>query len=173
MIVEPVDLATVRQRLGIVSGHRDSEIQSLITAAREQVETLSHTVIALREVVIEAECFINPQPISIKPARSIIRVTWLDENGVRIEQPSNQFRISGLFRSQKIVALPSLIPNFSGSEIQYTVTAGYGGDQSEQCPNALIQAIISLVGFWFDNSKVEGDLPTQVMTLCQPFRSMI
>lgn len=167
---EPVTLEEAKDRLGIRTAVRDAEITRLISAAREHVEDLSGHLLVRRPVEIVG----TVSPVGIKPVRLHVEPVWGVTSFEVVERDGSATAVAG------VLALGGMMYPPDGGAwpvstygFKATVDAGYDGDPPEQ----LIQALLLLVGHWFENHEavVVGtsgfELPLGVKALCQNFRA--
>ena len=173
-MAEPVDVATAKGRLGIASNHRDTEIEMLISAAREEIEDLSGHILMRRDVFealprVEEPCF----EVCAWPVREIKRLIYVDDAGEEQEIAGADLRKVNSMRPVRIgplvnASLPTDIHNHV-----IVVTAGYLGDEAEPYPPKLIQALLVLVGLWFEDHEGQKPIPQQVRDVCASARAWL
>ncbi len=175
---EPVTLAEAKGHLGVRNDFRDGEISRLIVAARERVEGYSGRALKRREVTETFDGFRSATgaPIALKlgPVHSVDSIAYMSGDGLVLHPPGgvvmefdNSFRL--LSRGDGWPVVPS------GTPVQVRYTAGFGGEGAA-VPQMLVQAMLLLVGLWFENHEgaVVGrsavELPEGVKSLCRDFR---
>lgn len=170
-----VPLAEVKARLGIRSNHRDAELERLLAAAQGQVEDYSGRLLTRRLYTQHCRRFEPGEPIDIwvYPVHEIEALTYQDPSGAAV--PLADARLfapeGGLARVFPAVgaAWPAV---GTPADIQLKVDAGYEDD----VPPQLVQAVLLLVGHWFENHEavVVGtsavELPMGVRDICEQFR---
>lgn len=177
-LVEPISVADAKKRLGIRNDQRDDEIAALIAAARGQIEDYSGRLLVRRSHQINGTgpFMSGPIAIDVAPVHSLVKVEWQDADGVVAE-------VEGSFLSA-FVWPPRVFPlsgtAWPSASLGYAVTvdAGYDNaaeDESLHVPPQLMQALLLLVGHWFENHEavVMGsamELPLGVADICRQFR---
>ena len=78
---EPVSLPQAKAHLRITHSEDDTEINAMITAAREVVEKYLNRDIAQRTWIYTAEGFSSPMVLPKAPVDSITSIQYVDENG--------------------------------------------------------------------------------------------
>lgn len=152
---EPVTLAEAKAFLRVDGTDEDAFITTLITAARLHVEgTTGRALIAQSWRVVLSDW---PEDRAVKlpvgPVISLSAITVFDEQGDPTElalaqfQPETDVAPARIFLPSTIEGQP-VIRERAGIEIDYT--AGYGTDGSE-VPEDLRQAVLSLIGYWFEH----------------------
>jgi uncharacterized phiE125 gp8 family phage protein len=167
---EPLPFAEVKARLGVRNNHRDDEIARNTKTARELVEEMSFRILTRRTFKVTRRGVSVAAAVASVPGRPFVELV-----GVRVR---------GDDAWVELIALPDVVQvddeldvfgatwttTWSYVEVEYV--AGYGGD-GEPVPETLIQAMMLLVGHWFENHEgavigtVGGKLPFGVEELCQ------
>ena len=170
MSIVTVEKARSRLGLAATADHRDEEIQDLIDAAEGHVEDLSgHTLkrraIEVPLVPVDGEAMVFAWPIV-----SIDGLTYRNGNGVQVDVDGAGLTVSDGFRPWRIqVGVQGWPADYAGSG-RVTVTAGYA--TLEDVPPKLIQAVLLLVGQWFEDPTGERPISPQVKALCFGFRNV-
>lgn len=160
--MEPVDVQTARERLGIVSTHRDAEIERLITAARLRVEALSQTILVPRtitEPVYLDYGVTRAAKISAWPITDVVKVSYVDADFNPVD--FTDFNVVSQRRPSWIVPVTAW-----PSDMQAPVAQIEAGRTDFEIPETLIQAILVLVGLWFDDHEGNHNVPPAVLDLC-------
>lgn len=173
-MAEPVTVEVARGRLGIVSTHRDAEIEMLISAAREQVEDLSGHILTLRDI-FEPLARVSGASVELAtyPVKAIRRLIYIDGDGNEAEVAAGDLRLASSIRPLRLApAVGGSWPSDCNSPIA-VLQAGYAGTSDDPFPPALIQALLTLVGLWFEDHAGEKPIPQQVRDLCQTKKSWL
>ena len=181
-LVEPVLLDDVKAHLRVSESDEDVLITSLITAARVHVEHL-----LMRKMINQSwSYFLDQWPdndticLPLNPVSSVNEIEVYDGENNSAAVASTQYYVDVESDPGRIVWLgaqgkpkPERVAN--GIEVKFT--AGYG-DNPEDVPAPLRQAITLLVTHWYERREpVEvGEQPAQVpmmiTTLINPYRCL-
>lgn len=173
-MAEPVTVEVARGRLGIVSTHRDDEIAMLISAAREQVEDLSGHILMRRDI-FEPLARVSGDRVELAtfPVKAIKRLIYFDGDGNEAEVVAADMRLASSLRPLRLApAIGGSWPADCNSPV-VVLDAGYEGDADDPYPPSLIQALLTLVGLWFEDHAGEKPVPQQVRDLCQTKKSWL
>jgi uncharacterized phiE125 gp8 family phage protein len=158
---EPVSVATAKSYLRVTGSTDDTLIGNLIKAAREQGEQISRQAfITQTRTQVEDEW---PESgilqIQCTPLQSVTSVAYVDS----AEAPHTwtDFRVNASSQPGHVIfdSLPGDTLQERGA-ITVTYVAGYG-TSSTDVPDRIIQAILMLVAFWYENREA-GDVPESI-----------
>lgn len=177
--IEPVSLEEAKAHLNYDATDKDALIEALISAARAHVENICHIAVAQSEWLLTYDEFPSGAlEIPKSPLISIDAVVYDDADGIAQTIDSADYFVDA---SQPF---GWLIPNDDWPEtlsaanaVRVTFTAGYAiqsGDVNET-PKALRQAILLLIGQWFENrdplaTGTIAEMPNAVEALIAPYR---
>jgi uncharacterized phiE125 gp8 family phage protein len=167
---EPITPEIARGRLGLVSTHRDADLQTLIAAARAEVEDLSGVTIVQREVRERLSAFGDPLILSTQPVVELTAVEYVDADGVgQVVAPDARL----VNRGRGWALKPAINAAWPGDadQIEVVMLAGYAGTEDDPYPPKLIQAILVLVQVWFEDQAGGRDIPQVVRDLCYSART--
>lgn len=174
-MADPLTVQQARERLGLASTHRDAEIQDLLDAAIEKVERLSGHILVRRTVTLEFASFPAATAqfrIDRFPVRGLTSVSYLDLEGV--EQTLVGARlVGGAVRAPRLYPAVGETWPSGGDAIYVVLDAGYDAAEGEGLipyPDLLVQAVIALVGAWFEDHEGKRNVPAQVLNICGGFR---
>jgi uncharacterized phiE125 gp8 family phage protein len=162
---EPVTLTEAKLHLREDGTDQDSLIEGLITAAREYVESTGRLLMpcVVRQYFDEFPCRLSPLPI-----RSIASVNYLDSDGD--SQTVTDYTADIVSEPARIQEPESGWPTTDDviNAVWVDINAGY--TSAATVPRALKQAILLLVGHWYENREaIAGgamtELPLAVETL--------
>ncbi len=168
------DLGAAKARLGIRTNARDAEIASLLGAAIEHVEDLSGHLLTRRAHTQNGTGWRGNEPIAlhVAPVHAVTKVSYLGSTGAPAEVAS-PFLVNYAPPARVFPALGTAWPS---APYGYAVEVDAGFPAGE-VPEQLIQAVLLLVGHWFENHEavVVGtsavELPIGVKDLCRNFRA--
>lgn len=169
---EPIELAEAKERLGIRTAARDAEIVRLIKAAREHIEDYTDHILARRSLKIHGTGWSGRSPLLMhfRPLDGAVltAVRRYLADGTLEAVPG-----AALIGDRVFPAEGSAWPSAPyGHEVE--VEAGYA--DAADIPEQLIQAMLLLVGHWFENHEAvivgtsAAELPLGVKDLCRGFR---
>ena len=152
---EPVTLAEAKTFLRVDHAYEDALINTLITAARERLESHLNIAMILRPMQISQAC---GGEIKL-PRWPVTQVNSVVADG----DPVTDF--TGNLRSRPATVT---VPDAQSSEI--TFTAGFG-PTPDLVPAPLRQAVLLLVSRGYEHRNVDPDtLPLMVDALTMPYR---
>jgi uncharacterized phiE125 gp8 family phage protein len=154
---EPVSLAEVKLHLRVDDDADDTLIGALVTAAREVVEAISGRALVTQtlEMVQDGWPIIRYIRIPRPPLQSVVSIKYTDSSGTEhtldeavyfVDAESEPGRIA-LRSGQSWPA--TALQELNAVRIRYT--AGYG--DAEDVPARFKQAILLLVGHWYENRE--------------------
>ena len=173
---EPITLATAKEHLGLVDDtSRDALITAQIKAAREWVENYTGHILVQRSVTDTFDRFTRFLELAKRPVVSVASVAYTDTAG----NPQNYagfVTAMGRYPLRVYPALDGWWPSIqTNTLITVTYTAGYAAGEE---PQALLQAMLLLVGTWFAQREAHGtaamaEAPFAVTSLCDQFRTPV
>lgn len=181
-VVEPVTLAEAKLHCRIDVDDDDALVGSLISTAREHLERISRPQVAMtaQRWLYVADAWPASATIELRPypLLTVDEVRYTDATGVETVIASSEYVVdthSQPGRLHMINGWPSAtLAALNGLEIEFT--AGYGVDVLSP-PMALRQAVLLLVGHWYEHRElamttgaVPKELPFAVAALVAPWR---
>ncbi len=153
--LEPVTLAQAKLFIRVSDSAEDSFITTLITAARLHVEGITGRALIAQSWRVIRDDWPSDRVVDlpVSPLISLSAITAYDENGVATALPLAQFQPetnvtpARIFLPSALSGVP-ILRQHSGIEIDYV--AGFGSAASD-IPADLTQAVLSLIGYWFEN----------------------
>jgi uncharacterized phiE125 gp8 family phage protein len=154
--VEPVSTATAKAFLRVDGTDDDALIESLIKAAREKGEGLARRAFITQEL----EQIFDDWPTSKQlklwrpPLQSVTSVKYRD--GDNVEHTWTDYVVDT--RSEPGVVIFDSYPSdglLESGAITVRFTAGYG-DAADNVPEAIKQAILLLVAYWYETRDLGG-----------------
>lgn len=153
--IEPVTLAEAKAHLRVDDTAEDGLIATLIAAARIHLEgTTARALIAQSwRLVLDSWPPDRIVPLPVGPLISLTAITAYDDAGdphdISLAQvmPETAIAPARLLLPQTVAGMPELRDR-QGIEVDYV--AGYGTD-AEDVPADLRQALLQLVGYWYEN----------------------
>lgn len=153
---EPLTLAQTKEYLRVETDEDDPLIETLITAARQTVETyldvklLTQTITEYWDEFPERGCFY----LTFAPVQSITSVGYVDGDG------NDQTWNSANYRTDTVSVPARLSAAYSKSypttrnvtnAVNVVYKVGYGGRDS--VPKPFIQAMLMMIHKWYDNRE--------------------
>lgn len=170
---EPVSLAEAKAYLRVDDAAEDGLIETLVTSARLHVEATSGRALLTQSwrAVLDAWPAEREVRLPVTPVAAITAVTAHDEAGTGHALPLDQFEAGPdrLLLPASIAGMPALRPRL-GIEIDYI--AGHGDDPAA-VPADLRQALLLLVGTWFEHrDSAVAPAPAGVDRLLGTYRAV-
>lgn len=178
--VEAVSLDAAKAYLRLDTADEDALVTTLLTAARLHVESTTGLALLTQSwrLVLDDWPPGRLLRLPVGPLASLTAITAYDATGTPTALPLAGILLDATarppvaFLPEGFGSAPALRP-YQGLEIDYV--AGFGS-APEAVPAALTQALLSLVGFWFENRDavlVAGSgavLPAGFDALLGPYR---
>lgn len=182
--VEPVSVAEAKAHCRVDTTDDDTLLGNLIKGARQYVESICQPRRALIsqtwKLVLDRWPVSNTLELGVAPLASVSSVKYTDEDGVETTFSSSNYLVDtysepGRLRLKADASWPSVtLQALNGLVV--TFTAGYGASSS-YVPETFRQAILLLVGNWYENREaqaVSGAVPKAlafaVDALVAPYR---
>jgi uncharacterized phiE125 gp8 family phage protein len=181
-VVEPVTLAEAKLHCRIDVDDDDTLVASLISTAREHLEQISRPRVAMtaQKWLYVTDEWPADDTIELRPypLLSVDEVRYTDDDGVETTIASSEYQVdtySAPGRLHMLNGWPSAtLAALNGLQIEFT--AGYGLDVLSP-PMAMRQAVLLLVGHWYENRELAlmtgampKELPFAVKALFGPWR---
>lgn len=148
---EPVSLAKARAFLRLDDTAEDGLVQSLVAAARLHVEAVTGKAMLAQSWRLVLDCWPQSRMVAlpVTPFISLTEITAYDMEGEPHAVPLAQFLDAPdrLMLPRQVAGMP-LLREQGGIEIDYV--AGFGVEP-EDVPADLVQAMLVLVGYWFEH----------------------
>ena len=155
---EPVTLVEAKAYLRVDNTDEDTLIGTLITAARQWVESYLDRALILRQLVLRLDTFpveieLPQPPLSTFGTTTAVSVTYTLETGTTATLSSSEYRIDrtstpGVLRQNYSGSWPGHLNDYNSIAVTYW--AGYGSDEGD-IPPAIKNAILLMVGHLFEN----------------------
>jgi len=160
-IAEPVTLAEAKKQLEIAASDtaHDAQLSLLIQAAREQWEADTDSAVITQTWKVYAEAFGDDEIyLPKRPIQSITHVKYYDSGNVLQTLSSDVYSLDIAERAVRLDSMkiwPSVYDRWDAVTVTYL--AGYSSALS--IPAIHKQAILLLVGYYFDANRGENDRP--------------
>lgn len=171
-MAEPVTLATAKQHLRVFDESEHSLIEAYIRAAREWVENFTGHVLSPRSFVERFAAWGDYLILYRRPVTAVaITYDGIDEDDDQIAFTGFEYSIGQYpLRIHPATSFPTLRGN---GYITVTYTAGYA--TAAELPDALIQAVLLMVGHFYTTrapvgNAVMDEVPLAVKSLCAAYR---
>lgn len=183
--VEPIAWDEARAHLRLDSEDEKTLVEALIVAARASIEEYLQKQLITATWTLTLDAFPDSPMCAIElprpPIISVTSLTYYDEAGVQQTLAASSYQVDLMSRPGRIVAGVGLdwptIQTDRINAITVTYTAGYGA-AATSVPRAIRQAILLLVGEWFENREniivgtIVSELPQAAKALAAPYRTM-
>lgn len=169
---EPVSLELAKAQLRVTDDSEDGLICSYVRAAREWVENYTGHILVRRPITQTFSEFWTYLELYHRPVSEIVDIDYTDADGA----PQTILPVDLLvtpngypYRIRHSDAWPAIQ---TYSTVSVTYVAGY--DEGE-CPQAMIQAMLLLIGHYHTtragvSADVVQEVPLAVISLCDQFR---
>lgn len=181
-LVVSVDEAKTSVRALTNVNDEDELIATLIAAATDRIETITGRALLTQTWDLKLDRWpLGAIDVPKPPLRSVTSITYVDAAGASQTWTSSLYQVSAPSGSTadrgRIVpaygqAYPTLRPQMDAVTVRFS--AGYGSNTS--VPAALKQALLLLVGEWYDGSRsgvvigsVLNPMPHGVSALLMPY----
>ena len=155
---EPVSLVEAKAYLRVDNTDEDTLIGTLITAARQWVESYLDRALILRQLVLRFDTFpveieLPQPPLSSAGTTTAISLTYTLETGTTATLSTSEYRIDrtstpGVLRQNYSGSWPGHLNDYNSIAVTYW--AGYGSEEGD-IPPAIKNAILLMVGHLFEN----------------------
>lgn len=153
-ITEPVTLGDVKDHLHITDTAEDDFLTSLITVAREHVESFCNRSIPVQTIIArfdrfpyQGQCIRLPQ----SPVSSITSVQYVDTDGVTQTWPSSNYVLDDASEPARFDTAYNVTYPTTRNEIN-AVTITYSAGESSP-PAAILHAIYLIIGDLYANRE--------------------
>lgn len=166
-VSEPIDIDEAKTHCRVDGTDSDTELTSMITAARVFVEAYCGTALGSQTLVLRCSSFCDFIDLPIAPVSSITSITYLDTNGDEQTLATTVYEgvLHGLephIRLKINQSWPAI--RCASDAIRVTVAAGYS-----EVPAPVKHAMLLLIGNWFD-SRTVGEVTEGVKSLLTNYR---
>jgi len=171
MSIEPITLEEAKAHLRVDSAEENALISSLITTARLFVESWTHRILITTTIEkiydVPSGAFSLPCP----PLQEVTKIEVVNDDGEKTLVDSS------IYDYDASVNLPGRVKLKSGcswpdhrdfASFIITFKAGYG-DVASNVPEALRQAVLQIVGHYYENRESQ-EIPKGIYTLLAPFK---
>lgn len=177
---EPITLVEAKAHLRVDIADDDSLITALITAARQHVEVITRRALITQTWDLTLDTWPDGGAIlmPLPPLQSVTSITYKDSAGTVYTMPATDYIVDKAEEPGRIVLAygktwPS-VTLYPAGAITVRFTAGYGA--ASAVPQAIKQAILLLVGHWYESREavvggaVQREIPFAVEALLWSFR---
>jgi uncharacterized phiE125 gp8 family phage protein len=171
---EPVTINEAKAHLAVTFNDDDALINSLIPAARRQIEHYTGHILLQRQLTRSVDRFDQYLELHHRPIVSVDDIDYVDEHGEAQSYGDFVAQVDR-FPARIHPALDGSWPStWSHGGINVTYTAGYS---AAEVPEDLKQAILMLVAHWYTNREavnvgnIVNELPFGVMAICNAYRA--
>ncbi|MBA5776362.1 phage head-tail connector protein [Stappia sp. F7233] len=157
--IEPVTIADARLHLRVTHTDEDALISRLIEAARAHVEQATRRALITQGWRLYLDAWPPGRIIRlpVSPVQRIDAVTVYDADGMPVALDPGAYTLDGASSPARVRVHAGAPAAANGVEIDFI--AGYG-DEAGSVPAALVQAILLLVGQWYEFREAGSELAT-------------
>ena len=153
--VEPISLGDLRDHLRLDDHSENPYLETLITAAREFLESRTWRAFITQTLQVKLDSFVESIRLSKPPLQSVMSITYLDTDGITQTADTSIYTVDtsaqpGEVRLAYGQSWPLVRGDHNCITIQYI--AGYGDDPAD-VPEPLRLAVKHLAGFWWLNRE--------------------
>lgn len=176
-----VDLLTAKLHLRVDHDDEDSLISSLLATAEAHVESVTGRTLLKRQHTLSLHTFhvrcdgliLLPLP----PLQSVDQIQYVDGNGDTRTLDPSAYQVDAYSTPARLLPAPGEywpVVRTQFGAVTITYTAGYG-DSGDDVPEPIRQAILLLLGHWFENREATGlgtmsPVPIAVDSLLSPYK---
>lgn len=182
--VEPISLSEAKLHCRVDVSDDDNLITGLVQAARGQAETITRRALITQtwKYIVDAFPSGDELVLPLAPLQSVTSITYKDKDGDTSTFSSGDYIVNTDTEPGKVVlgygkSWPSTTLYPTGA-VTVQFKAGYG-DASTDVPQGIIQAMLMMIGHWYENREaiattgaVPKELPLAVESLLWPERVM-
>lgn len=165
---EPVTLDMAKAHIRVDGGEEDAYIEQILKTAREWCEDFQRRAYVTQTWRLTLDEFPACGELELPrpPLASVTSITYLDTNGDSQTLATSVYAVDTDADPGRVyLKYNQTWPSTRAIQNAVTITyvAGYGADDSH-VPAAMKQAILLLVGHWFENREdvVSGSLPKHI-----------
>jgi uncharacterized phiE125 gp8 family phage protein len=161
---EPISVAEAKKQLELAPSDdaHDDHLAIIIAAAREQFEHDTDRAMCYQTWKINTDCFYDGLTLPKKPVQSITTVKYYDSTNTQQTLSSSLYQLDAAksqIRVAYLASIPQALDRWDAWEITYRL--GYSSD-STSVPSIAKQAMLLLVGYYFDGNRGENDRPNDM-----------
>jgi len=179
---EPFTIAEAKSHLRVDESADDTLIDTLITAARVRAENDLNRALITTTFELHLDAFPdNDSPgivVPSAPLQSVASIKYTDTSGDVQTWDSSKYRVDS--KSQPGRITPTFDESWPAAQcvtgaVVVRFVAGYG-DQSTNVPRDILQAMLMLIGHWYENREsvvigtITGSVPQAYDWLIAPHR---
>lgn len=165
---EPLTVAEAKRHLRIPESISDDEqyISALISASRAYAEYYTDRQLMTATYDLTLDCWpCNDGPLYLPkaPLQSVTSIKYLEENsGTETTWSASYYRVQTSEPGRVSLALNQIYPNLYGVSGQIVIRfiCGYGA--ASAVPVGIKQAMLLLIGHWFENREEVGRVGTRL-----------
>lgn len=179
--IEPVSVAEAKAHLRVDADTDDALITALVAAARQHAEAVTRRALITQtwELVLDGWPSGGEIALPLPPLQSVTSIAYTDADAGEHVLDAGDYLVDTAAEPGRIVRTAAGWPSVSLQEaaaIRVRFVAGYG-DAAADVDEAIRQAILLLVGHWYENREavvgtgaVPKPLPLAFDALLWPYR---
>ena len=177
---EPITLSAAKGHLNVTIDMDDALIRSLITAARQQVESFLCRSLVTQTWELRLDCFPssgNAVELPLPPVASVTSVSYVDSDGATQTWAAEEYQVDSKSAPGRLIpaygySYPSTRSQFDAVTITFVTGYGSGAD----VPQVIKQAMLLLIGEMYENREetvvgtIASKMPMTAERLLWPHR---
>ncbi len=156
---EPISTAEAKAHLRVTVSDDDTLIDSLVEAARLRFESDTHRAMITQNWELTLDSFPNSSDVAIllprPPLQSVTSIKYDDTDGNEQTWSSGSYRVDTDSEPARVTPEYSEVYPTTRSvtgAVRIVYKTGYG-DAASAVPQSFIQAMLMLVGHWYENRE--------------------
>lgn len=169
---EPLLKAALRRHLLIDGTDHDTVLEELELVARKAAETFTGRQFITATLELTLDRFPGRITLPRPPLQSVTSVKYDDDDGVEQTVDAADYTVQTAQHSGFIVPAYSETwptPRAHVGAVRVLYVAGYG-DSGSDVPDPILHAIRLMVGGWFEDRELVGEIPVGATRLLRPYR---
>lgn len=174
--LEPVSLVEAKAHLHYDAADQDARIAALITAAREACEVETNRAFMTKTVCLAMDCFPGSRGaiyLPFPPLQAVLSVAYTDTAGNAQALAAENYQADAISEPGRLAPARGIVWPETDCETLGAVLVSYraGWTSASNVPAEIKQAILLLVGHWFEQlspvitGSIQAELPFTVKML--------
>lgn len=172
---EPITLNEAKAWLKVDFTEDDAVINSLISAAREEVENFTLHKLMPQTITEKFNALNNGLELSVYPVSSIQSITYIDEDGNNQTLSTSDYVLDNFQRMPRITPKNGVTwPSVLSEENAVTVVYSAGYLNADEVPAGIKNAMLRIIGNWYEKREESvRKMPTDVDWILSKYRVLL